>query len=132
MPESSDSASLEWGTEAYNYYPTLEKVEAVCVGDGFGEENKDVFVLSEEELSTFWKLLRINGWEVAMDLKAMGYTPDFYIRESEQIWFFNQYKGKTLVVPSFPDAKGEKICYYAPGDVISDVIAYMETLTPVP
>ena len=74
--------------------------------------------------------MRIDEWLVASDLPVTGYSSEFYITEASQIWFFNQYYNKTLVVPSSPDKLGEKVCYFAPPDVISDIQAYLETLAP--
>ena len=128
---SKSEAALPSGhitDEEYSYYPTLEKMEKISLGNEY--EDAPFFILNEKERGDLWPLMRINEWVVASDLPISGYSSEFYISEASQIWFFNQYDDKILVVPSSSDKRGEKVCYFAPPDVISDIQTYLETLTP--
>lgn len=128
--EAPAPSAPEPDSEAYSYYPVMEGIDKLIVGNGYDQGTE--FIPSDEERETLWGFLRIDEWEVATDLPAMGFAAEFYLEEGEQTWFFNRFSDtQTLIVPSFPDQDGTKICYFAPADVTADVLSYSETLTPV-
>ena len=126
-PEPAVDVPSEPTTESYSYYPIFERIEKICVGDGYGDADT-VFTLNDDERSALWLLMRVDDWVVATDLPIAGFVPEFYILEDEQAWFFNIYRGQILVVPSSPPPDGDKVCYFAPTDVLTDIMAYTETL----
>ncbi|MCL2810977.1 MAG: hypothetical protein FWD25_03710 [Clostridia bacterium] len=117
-------------------YPVFERIKIVHVYEmgGYYEEASTDNLLSDEQRSMLWSLMRVDGWVVASDLPETGFLAEFCVvelcdDEYVQIWFFNDWsKEHALIVPGVPPQKGEKICYFAPADVIIDIMAYVETL----
>ena len=129
-PSGEPALTPEPADQPYSYYPVFERIEELYVGGGYGDE--PAYLLSDDERSQLWLLMRVDDWVVASDLPIGGFSSKFYILEGDQTWYFNAYAGgdKTLIVPGAPDPNGEKTCYFAPIDVITDILAYTETLTP--
>jgi len=109
-------------------FPILERIDRLLVGSGF--EEPITYILDDDQRMDLWSLMRVEDWVVATDLPAIGFSAAFYIYEIEngewvQTWFFNFWDDQTLIVPW---GSGES--YFAPLDVIDDVLAFAETLTP--
>jgi len=126
--EISSQNLSENSIDSYSYYPVFDKIEKIYLGDGY--EDAQAFILSNEERSELWRLMCIDTWVVASGLPESGFPSEFYIDEVNQVWFFNKYSGQALIVPSIPDKNGEKICYFAPANVITDIMSFIKTLTP--
>ena len=140
--KASESVTGPNGDSAYSDYPVFEKIETVYMGGWEDPEDDIVFMLSDEERAILWLLMRVDEWVVAEDLPAMGVDSNFRIIEEAvqtswtfiyhgigQAWGFSQYYEHTLIIPALPDENSQKICYFAPADVLIDIIAFAETLT---
>ena len=126
-------AIIETDTEQYSYFPIRDRIDEIHIGSDYEDENYTVFVLNEKERVILWQLIRVDEWVVAEDLPAAGFDHDFSISEgNEQSWFFcNWYGRQVLIIPSFPNPEdGEKVCFFAPLDVLTDTVAFIDTLTP--
>ena len=121
--------------EQFSNYPIFERIDRIYIGDGYDLENDIIIELNGEERSKLWQLMRIDEWvEVrGEDLPHSGSDAVFRISEgTTQGWFFKPYEEEQiLIMPSYPNPNGEgKICYFATSDIISDIMAFTETLTP--
>jgi hypothetical protein len=120
--------------EPYHCYPVFERIDRLTVGDGYEPENDVNFTVSDDERSELWRLMRVDEWVVAADLPVTSFYPTFYIAEETetafQVWLFTPaFNQWALIVPSFPNPNDDfKICYFAPLDIIADIIAFTETL----
>lgn len=130
--EAADSSSYpEEPTEPageYAYFPVYERVVNITVGNGF--ELGTIYLPSDDQLEALWPMMRFDQWEIATDLPVGGFASVFYIVQEDQVWFFDGYGEKTLVIPSYPDESGKKVCYFAPIEVINDIMSYIDTMTP--
>jgi hypothetical protein len=126
--------------EEYSYYPVVEKIEKIETGSSYEPENQVVFILSDEERSELWLLMRIDEWVIASDLALdLSVSPsDFSIHEmgineehgAPQSWAFRKWDGQTLISPSLPDKDSKKICYFAPADILPNLVSFTERLKP--
>ena len=133
-PEEPENPN-ETEAELYSYYPVFERIEKIIVGDGYNYEPEDeiIFILNDTERSELWRLMRIDEWVIATDLPAIGLYPTVIITEPAfQVWFFNLWdEEQILIIPSSPNPNNdEKVCYFAPLDILTDIITFTETLTP--
>jgi len=118
----------------YSYYPVFDKIEKINIGNGYESENDTVFVLSDEERLELWRLMRIDEWIVASDLPhevpgavfSIFEKPDKIDAMAFQSWAFKQYGEQLLIIPALPDENSVKICYFAPFDILTDIMAFIE------
>lgn len=99
--------------------------------DGSDDATK-IYTLTSEQQTKLAEVMRLSEWEPATDLPAMGFRAELFFTEAAQTWYINEFGEKALIVPAIPKEDGEKICYYAPVEIITSVIEYLETLTPDP
>ncbi|MCL2022972.1 MAG: hypothetical protein FWG82_01190 [Oscillospiraceae bacterium] len=107
--------------------PVFEKLDTLFVGIGeHYEDNAAVTLkLNAAERERLWALLDVDSWEL---MEEESLDPHAFSIFAEQTWFFAYGDQKTLIVPFFPENDGRKICYFAPEELIANVLAFAHDL----
>jgi hypothetical protein len=106
--------------------PEPESIDSVHIGSVY-RESIFICTLNGSEHEELWRLLRVDEWRLATDLPVSGFEPVLHIVESTgQAWGFSRYFESVIIIPSQPNPDtGEKICYYLPDGVLSDIFRFV-------
>lgn len=98
------------------------------------EDEGKYYVLDAVESERLKQLIKEDEWKVAEDIPTFG-SPScvFWIEDYYNIWFFNPWgDDQMLIVPSRSNLENsEKTLYWVSDDIVEDVLAYLDTLTPI-
>ena len=74
-------------------------------------------------------ILQKENWVVADDLPAMGFDAEVILFDGNRnVAFLNKYDERALIITKYADNPNDGVSYYAPIEIIGNVIEYVSNL----